>query len=62
MRRELGKMTHPLSVLFISWIGFVGVVLFLAVDQLEPNPRLAIVLKSALLATAGAAIASHLPF
>jgi hypothetical protein len=55
-------MTHPLALLYISWIGFVGAVLFLAVDRLEPNPWVAVILKSALLAACGSAIANHLPY
>jgi hypothetical protein len=55
-------MTPPLALLYISWIGFVGASLFLAIDRLEPNRWLAILLKSALLAAGGAAIAKHLPY
>jgi hypothetical protein len=54
-------MTSTAGILYISWIGFVGTLLFLAVDRLEPNSWVAILLKSALLAAGGAAIAKHLP-
>ena len=53
-------MTAVLAVLYISAIIFVGAFLFVAVDWLEPNRRLAIVFKCAILATGGAAIAKHL--
>jgi hypothetical protein len=54
-------MTDALAILYVSWIGFVGAVLFLAIDRHEPNPWVAILLKCALLAVGGAAIAKHLP-
>jgi hypothetical protein len=54
-------MTSAAGLLYISWIGFVGAGLFLSVDRLEPNPWVAVLLKSALLAAGGAAIATHLP-
>ena len=53
-------MTAVLAVLYISAIIFVGAFLFVAVDWLEPNHRLAIVFKCAILAAGGAAIAKHL--
>jgi hypothetical protein len=55
------RMSDALAILYVSWIGFVGAVLFLAVERLEPNPWVAILLKCALLAAGGAAIAKHLP-
>ena len=54
-------MTDALAILYVSWIGFVGASLVLSVDRLEPNPWVAVLLKSALLAAGGAAIAKHLP-
>jgi hypothetical protein len=54
-------MTDALAILYVSWIGFVGAVLYRAVDRFEPNPWVAIPLKCALLAAGGAAIAKHLP-
>jgi hypothetical protein len=54
-------MTDALAILYVSWIGFVGAILFLSVDRLEPNPWVAILLKCALLTAGGAAIAKHLP-
>ena len=53
-------MTAVLAVLYISAIIFVGAFLFVAVDWLEPNRRLAIVFKCTILAAGGAAIAKHL--
>jgi hypothetical protein len=53
-------VTAVLAVLYISAIIFVGAFLFFAVDWLEPNRRLAIVFKCAILAAGGAAIAKHL--
>ena len=53
-------MTAVLAVLYISAIIFVGAFLFVAVDWLEPNRRLTIVFKCAILAAGGAAIAKHL--
>ena len=49
-------MTIALTVLYIFAIFFVGQFLFLSVDLLEPNPRLAVILKCALLGVGGAAI------
>jgi hypothetical protein len=49
-----------LGRLYICGIIAIGVLLFLAVDELEPNPRLAAVFKCAILATGGGAIANQL--
>ena len=51
-------MTAVLAVLYISAIILVGAFLFVAVDWLEPNRRLAIVFKCAILAAGGAATRS----
>jgi hypothetical protein len=53
-------MTAALALLYSSAIIVVGVFLFVAVDWLEPNRRLALVFKCAILAAGGAAIARHL--
>jgi hypothetical protein len=53
-------MTAVLAVLYVSAISIVGAFLFTAVDWLEPDPRLAIIFKCAILAAAGAAIAAQL--
>ena len=45
---------------FTSAIIILGAFLFAAVERLEPNPRIAIILKCAILATGGAVIAEHL--
>ena len=45
---------------FLPAIVFVGTVLFAAVEWLEPNPRVAFVLKCALLGAGGVAIAHQL--
>jgi hypothetical protein len=60
IQKSSAKVTAVLAVLYISAIIFVGAFLFVAVDWLEPNRRLAIVFKCAILATGGAAIAKHL--
>jgi hypothetical protein len=49
-----------LASLYISIIILVAAFLFEAVGRLEPNRRLAIVLKCAVLAAGGAAIAKQL--
>jgi hypothetical protein len=51
---------NSVSALYIAAIILVAVSLFAAVERLEPIHRLAIVLKCAILAAAGAAIASQL--
>ena len=49
-----------LASLYVSIIILVAAFLFEAVGRLEPNRRLAIVLKCAILAAGGAAIAKQL--
>ena len=53
-------MTAILTSLYVSTIILVGAFLFRAVERLEPNHRLAIVLKCAILAAGGVAIAKQL--
>ena len=53
-------MTAILTSLHISLIIFVGAFLFTGVDWLEPNRRFAVILKCAILAAGGAAIAKQL--
>ena len=53
-------MTAILASLHILMIIVIGALLFGAVEWLEPNPRLAIVFKCAILAAGGAAIATQL--
>jgi hypothetical protein len=53
-------MTAILAALYVSAITVVGAFLFAAVEWLEPNPRLAIIFKCAILAAGGAAIAKQL--
>jgi len=53
-------MPPALSLLNVSIICFVGASMFAAVERLEPNRRLAIVFKCAILAAGGAAIANQL--
>jgi hypothetical protein len=53
-------MTAALTSLYASAIILVAAFLFAAVEWLEPNPRLAIVFKCAILAAGGAAIAKQL--
>jgi hypothetical protein len=48
------------ALLHISAIILIGAFLFAAVEWIEPNGRLAIILKCAILATGGAAIATQL--
>jgi hypothetical protein len=49
-----------IAPIFILAIIILGALLFAAVERLEPNTRIAIILKCAILATGGAAIANHL--
>ena len=49
-----------LARLYICAIIVIAASLLLAVDEFEPNPRLAIILKWAILATGGGAIANQL--
>jgi hypothetical protein len=53
-------VTASLSLLYASAISVTGAFLFVAVERLEPNRRLAIVLKGAILAAGGTAIARQL--
>jgi hypothetical protein len=53
-------MTVVLTFLYISAISYVGAFLFVAIDRLEPNRRLALVFKCAILAAGGAVIAKRL--
>jgi hypothetical protein len=53
-------MTAILTSLHVSLITLVGAFLFAAVERVEPNRRFAIILKSAILAAAGIAIAAQL--
>ena len=53
-------MTDVLAVVYVSAISIIGVFLFAGVDWLEPNRRLAIIFKCAILAAGGAAIANQL--
>ena len=53
-------MTAALVLLHISAIIFVGAFLFVAVEWLEPNRWVAIILKCAIIAAGTAAIAKHL--
>jgi hypothetical protein len=55
-------MTILLALLYMSAIIFVGTFLFVMVDVLEPNARLAFVFKCALLAAGGSAIGATIPF
>jgi hypothetical protein len=49
-----------LARLYICAIIIIGACLFLAVDRFEPNRRLAVALKCAILALGGVAIVSQL--
>jgi hypothetical protein len=53
-------MTTVVALLYVSTICLGGAFLFTAVENLEPNRRLALVLKCAILAAGGAAIANQL--
>jgi hypothetical protein len=53
-------MTDFLLRLYICAIIVIGASLFLVVDELEPNPRLAVIFKCAIVAASGGAIASQL--
>jgi hypothetical protein len=52
-------LTAILTSLHVSAIILVGAFLFIAVEWLEPSPRLAIVFKCAILAAGGIAIAAQ---
>ena len=49
-----------LTLLYASVVAFVGAFLFRAVDWLEPNRRLALVLKYAIIAVGAVAIANQI--
>jgi hypothetical protein len=49
-------MTIASTLLYMFAIYFVGSFLFVSVDLLEPNPRLALILKCALIGVCGVAI------
>jgi general stress protein CsbA len=53
-------MSAALVLLHTSVIIFIGAFLFAAVEWIEPNRWVAIILKCALLAAGGAAIAARL--
>jgi hypothetical protein len=53
-------MTDLLAGLYVGLVIITSAFLFTAVDWLEPNRRLALFFKFALLATGGAAIAKQL--
>jgi hypothetical protein len=53
-------MTAVLAVIYVSAISIIGAFLSAGVDWLEPNRRLAIIFKCAILAAGGAAIANQL--
>jgi hypothetical protein len=53
-------LTTALAFLYIFAISYVGAFLFVAVDRLEPSPRLALIFKCAILAAGGVAIAKQL--
>jgi hypothetical protein len=52
--------TAMLALLYVSAVIFVAAFLFAAVELLEPDRRLAIVFKCAILAKGGAAVAKQL--
>ena len=56
----LGAHDRRASSSYISTVGFGAAFLFVAVDWVEPNHRLALVFKTAILAAGGAAIAHQL--
>jgi hypothetical protein len=53
-------VTDAVARLYFLAISFTGAFLFVAVEKIEPNRRFALVLKFAILAAGGAAIASQL--
>ena len=53
-------MWAALTSIYVSVIILLAAFLFVAVEQFEPNPRLAIIFKCAIIATAGATIANQL--
>jgi hypothetical protein len=58
--RHWPAMTEALARLYFLAISFTGAFLFVAVEKIEPNRRFAFLLKCAILAAGGAAIASQL--
>ena len=52
-------MWAALTSIYASVIILLAAFLFVAVEQFEPNPRLAIIFKCAIIAATGAAIANH---
>jgi hypothetical protein len=52
-------MWAALTSIYASAIILIGAFLFTAVDQFEPNRRLAVIFKCAIIAAAGAAIANQ---
>ena len=59
-RVDKAVATAMLAFLYIPTVIFAAAFLFAAVERLEPNRRLAIVFKCAILAAGGAAIAKQL--
>jgi hypothetical protein len=53
-------MWAMLTSIYALVIILIGAFLFVAVDQFEPNRRLAIIFKCAIIAAAGAAITNQL--
>jgi hypothetical protein len=53
-------MWAALTSIYALVIILIGAFLFVAVEQLEPNRRLAIIFKCAIIAAAGAAITNQL--
>jgi hypothetical protein len=53
-------MEHLLRTYICCAITALGVILFFAVDELEPDRRLAVILQCALLAAGGGAIVNQL--
>ena len=53
-------MTDYLFGSYVCAIIAIAAILFLAVDELEPNRRLAVILQCAILGTGGGAIANQL--
>jgi hypothetical protein len=60
VRRDLGRNVRMLVPIYALAICFLAAVLFVAINNFEPNPRLAFVLKFLILALSAAAIASRL--
>ena len=51
-----------LAGLYICAIIAIATILFLAIDELEPNRRLAVILQCAIVATGGGAIVNQLVY